>query len=675
MKKLFSLFAAVLIAGSFMTAKAYYLVGTLAENGWTAESATEIPDEGLVRSVAAGTYEFKVLTTLGSWDDALNYTNVNAECSSEGYEDGDNHNIKVVLANDGDVTVKVVDGQICVSVALNEVVEPVFECDWDNIAYLGGDAAYADRYKFCSETASVVNIQTPGFASEVGIYMTVGAAITACSLGEGNYAVQGAGMVAYLSALTAEYNEFTITDGNGTVHNVTIYNNNPINYFLVGTLAVNGWDAASAMPMNGDAIVRSVAAGTYSFKVLTARGSWDGALNYSNVDAECSSEGYEDGGGNDHNIQVTLANAGDVTVSVVGGMVCVTGTFGEIEITSYTIAGVTALTGADWNPANTANDMTENDGTWTLLRENVVLTAGTYKYKVAANHAWNVADYPASGDYQLTISETGTYNVTFTWVPETNTLSATAVKQVFECDWEHIAYLGNGSGDAANTDRYKFCSETASVVNIQTPGFASEAGIYMTVPAAITACSLGEGSYAADGAGLVAYLSALTAEYNEFTITDANGNVHNVTVYNNAPVVVYTVVGEDCVNGDTDWDTDNTDNDMTLQPDGTYQLYIRSIYLEKGFFSYKMVKDHAWGIYEIPASGNQQFEAWSAGYYQLTYTFNPETEILKVDVILSGQWPTAIENNDATSSQKFIHEGNLYILRDGKVYNVLGTRM
>lgn len=98
------------------------------------------------------------------------------------------------------------------------------------------------------------------------------------------------------------------------------------NYYLVGTLSENGWDQTKAMPMAGDSIVRHMAAGTYEFKVLPTLGSWDGALGYANVDLECSSENVRQSG---ENVQLILHEAGDVKIKVVAGWMCVTGVFGE----------------------------------------------------------------------------------------------------------------------------------------------------------------------------------------------------------------------------------------------------------------------------------------------------------------------------------------------------------
>ena len=88
--------------------------------------------------------------------------------------------------------------------------------------------------------------------------------------------------------------------------------------------------------------------------------------------------------------------------------------------TYYTVAGVKALMGAEWDVKAYDNDMTQGeDGVYTLVKENVLLKAGNYEYKVAKNHAWEVS-YPADFNATLSLNESGIYNVTFTFDEQNN---------------------------------------------------------------------------------------------------------------------------------------------------------------------------------------------------------------------------------------------------------------
>lgn len=96
---------------------------------------------------------------------------------------------------------------------------------------------------------------------------------------------------------------------------------------------------------------------------------------------------------------------------------------------SYTIVGVADIVNgtASWATTETANDMTENEGVWTLTVEGAKLETGKdYKYKMVKNHNWGEGEVPAQGDQTLTVEETAEYTITYTF--DGTTLSYTATK-------------------------------------------------------------------------------------------------------------------------------------------------------------------------------------------------------------------------------------------------------
>lgn len=104
-----------------------------------------------------------------------------------------------------------------------------------------------------------------------------------------------------------------------------------------------------------------------------------------------------------------------------------TGEAGPVTHT-YTVAGVSALMGSEWDPADTNNDMTaKGDGTYELVKTNLTLPAAAYTYKVAIDHSWGEA-YPSS-DAILTIDESGVYDVTFTFNTSNKQVGANATKK------------------------------------------------------------------------------------------------------------------------------------------------------------------------------------------------------------------------------------------------------
>jgi len=93
----------------------YYLVGSSAELGsWSLDNALLMDGDSIVLNLPSNAYEFLVLPQGTSWNNSLGYNDLYLECSSEGLEQSGTNNIKFILANDGEVRVRVVEGRLCV---------------------------------------------------------------------------------------------------------------------------------------------------------------------------------------------------------------------------------------------------------------------------------------------------------------------------------------------------------------------------------------------------------------------------------------------------------------------------------------------------------------------------------------------------------------------------------
>lgn len=157
------------------------------------------------------------------------------------------------------------------------------------------------------------------------------------------------------------------------------------------------------------------AGGKYEYKVLKNR-SWDTSYPSANATVEISEDG-----------KYTVTFTFDAETQEPSAVAVRTGdaVFGE---QTWTIAGVTPLCGTEWDPANTANDLTSTDGiNYTLIKEGLALEAGVaYGFKVVADHAWG-EEYP-SENATLTVEENGLYTVTFKFNKDNKDVSVEAVK-------------------------------------------------------------------------------------------------------------------------------------------------------------------------------------------------------------------------------------------------------
>ena len=100
----------------------------------------------------------------------------------------------------------------------------------------------------------------------------------------------------------------------------------------------------------------------------------------------------------------------------------------------WSVAGDKGLFETAWDEQSTANEMTKQENNiYILEKKGINLNAQTYEYKVCSNHDWTEsygADPSGIGNAILTITEAGTYDVTFTFNQATKEVSATAVPSV-----------------------------------------------------------------------------------------------------------------------------------------------------------------------------------------------------------------------------------------------------
>lgn len=92
-------------------------------------------------------------------------------------------------------------------------------------------------------------------------------------------------------------------------------------------------------------------------------------------------------------------------------------------------------------------------------------------------------------------------------------------------DWSTYEFLGDGAGGGAYSNKYKVSAATnLNIVNIQKPGWSTEAGIYVHFSniGAITTCDLP--GYNVDGGGMVMHLSSFIAKETQVNVTCAAGS-------------------------------------------------------------------------------------------------------------------------------------------------------
>lgn len=320
--------------------------------------------------------------------------------------------------------------------------------------------------------------------------------------------------------------------------------------------------------------------------------------------------------------------------------------------TTYTVAGNAAILNGNtsWAPTNTDNDMIDNgDDTWTLVVENCGLEAGTnYEYKVVVNHSWDNESYPATNAV-LTVPETAMYTVTFT-LEDTGLgidVSAEAVKtgsytpgvSLWTIAGSSLALFGT-SWDPANAD---------NDMTVQSDGTFKLVIKNKTLPKGKI-----EYKVAKDHDWGTAYPSSNASfsipedgEYNvTFTFNETTHALNAEPVKTSDAVIehTWTIAGgpdgaaanlDDALFGKT-WDATLAVNDMT-QTEGTtiWTLEKKDVQLAAGDYDFKVCADHEWSENygdKTQADGNATFTITTDGTYDVTFTFNNETQVLTAEV-------------------------------------------
>ncbi|MBR5685590.1 MAG: hypothetical protein IKX18_05490 [Muribaculaceae bacterium] len=186
-------------------------------------------------------------------------------------------------------------------------------------------------------------------------------------------------------------------------------------YTVAGTPNLFGseWDPTNTdndMVMGEDGIYTwtkdaEMTAGTeIEFKV-TQDHSWDHSWPSGNIYYKFTEDGT-------YNIKITFNPENNEVKLFINGE----DPFAEMV---YTVVGPGAVFGTSWNTNDTNNDMVMGeDGIYTWTKEGVSLE-GDFEYKIVGNHAYEIYQYPLSGNIHVPLTEgEGVYTIVITFDPD-----------------------------------------------------------------------------------------------------------------------------------------------------------------------------------------------------------------------------------------------------------------
>ena len=132
-------------------------------------------------------------------------------------------------------------------------------------------------------------------------------------------------------------------------------------------------------------------------------------------------------------VMTVLMSLSAITVSAAAGQ-------------TWTVAGVKALCGTDWDVSNKNNDMTYDEATDSYVKVYTNVKAGTYEFKCAKDHSWNTSYGNGSANYKLTVAKDGsTVTITLKGTKVTATVEAPSCDHAYEVTAGTVTCLTGGS--------------------------------------------------------------------------------------------------------------------------------------------------------------------------------------------------------------------------------------
>ena len=500
--------------------------------------------------------------------------------------------------------------------------EPAGGCDWDNLPWLGSALpAYAEQFKIClgDPKPGVVNIQE-SFGTQAGIYVTFpSAAFGQISLSEGQYAIQGAGMLLYVSAFTAKETEVSVVCEN-VEYVFTIYN---------------------------DKGGEPVCEGKYGLKV------GDNVVEFTKNEAQTEwTEYYKQGVELTQGQFIALYNiceetAFTATIAGYEGFTPATGGWTVTETAKYDfylklIYGADELyvvkqgsgdakfymknnwnAGADW----TWKKMTKDGDNYKL--ENVVFGGSGVNYNTSETDegaAWvEVADI--LGD-KIAAKDT----VTFVLNPTAKTVTATIVGKYIPTG--DVQYFMKNNWNAGADWTWKEMTKDGDNYKLENVVYGGTGVNYNTEATDANATWVAEADIKGDKLGAKDTVNLVLNPVAGTVTATIVGKYVDPTPGDK----VYTIVGVADLVG-VEWNPEATDNDMAKQADGSYILVKNNVVLAVGTYDYKVVEGHSWDGWQIPAQGNQTLKIQEDGTYNVTFTLDAALTTLTATAINVGPAP------------------------------------
>ena len=287
---------------------------------------------------------------------------------------------------------------------------------------------------------------------------------------------------------------------------------------------------------------------------------------------------------------------------------------------TYVVAGPSSIFGSNWDGSASANTMTEgNDGNYTLTLNNVSLTASTsYEYKVVKNGSQWI---PSGDNLTFNVPLNGSYNITFTFDPSTNTCNVTYSLQTATGGETYTVAGSNTTILGSSWDQTDSNNDMTLVNGVYQLTF-NNVVLSDNNPSCEFRVVVNHSwvtAYPSGNASVSGFNGSGTYDI-VFTYDPSDNSITGVATKH----IAYYVVGDNALIGH-DWAIAN-DTQMT-ESSGTYTWSKSGIHLTAGDYNLK-VKDNNGTWYGDSNNDNVTVNADVNGTYDLSVSFDPSTGIV-----------------------------------------------
>lgn len=132
--------------------------------------------------------------------------------------------------------------------------------------------------------------------------------------------------------------------------------------------------------------------------------------------------------------------------------------------------------------------------------------------------------------------------------------------------------------------------------------------------------------------------------------------------FGEATITSWTIAGDAALVG-VEWNPAATENDMAFVG-GAYTLTKSGVALEAGDYDYKACANHAWGIKELPAYGNQTLTIDEDGVYDITFSMDAMATELNAEYVVATPVGDVVADGQSGNQTIFNTELNRYQIID-----------